>query len=286
MKSSQLPFYEFREGIYEIDEFCCVSSFLIVGEEKALLIDCGVGIGDLKSVVERITDKPYEVVASHNHMDHIGGADAFNEIWMHENDINKHDIETAKNLQDRREYAEMIRKRENKYFPFKKEDIQEWKQYPEFKPMKNEHCFDLGGRKVTAYLCEGHTKGEVVFIDDLTHTLLCGDACNCNWYLKTDLAATPHESLVKARDALKKIQSMKDQYDFVINSHHDYRGFGNSLAPDVLDNLVECLDDLVNKKAVFKEVPDPMSTNGGTRIVAVKGNVEVAVFAPLRIDQI
>lgn len=286
MKSTQMPFYEFRKGIYEIDEFCCVSSFLIVGEEKALLIDCGVGICDLKSVVERITDKPYEIVASHNHMDHIGGADAFDEIWMHANDINDEEIAVANNLQDRRDYAAMIQKREGKYFPFHLEDIQEWKQMPKFKPMEDGHCFELGGRTVTAYLCEGHTRGEVVFIDDLTHTLLCGDACNCNWYLKADLCETPHESLVKARDALKRIASMSDQYDFVINSHHDYRGFGNSLAPETLYDLSECLDELCEGKASFKEVKDPMSVDGGTRIVAYKGNVEVAVFAPLRIDQI
>lgn len=79
-----LPFYEFRPGIFEVDEFDCVSCFVVVGEKSALLLDVGTGIGDLRWVVEnRITDKPYQVVASHNHGDHVGGAGFFDEIWIH-----------------------------------------------------------------------------------------------------------------------------------------------------------------------------------------------------------
>ena len=75
MVTRKLPYYEFADGIYEIDEFDCVSVFVIVGSTRALVIDCGTGIGDLRWVIEnKITDKPYDVVATHNHGDHIGGA--------------------------------------------------------------------------------------------------------------------------------------------------------------------------------------------------------------------
>ena len=47
-----LPFYEFRPGIFEVDEFDCVSCFVVVGEKSALLLDVGTGIGDLRWVVE------------------------------------------------------------------------------------------------------------------------------------------------------------------------------------------------------------------------------------------
>ena len=39
-----LPFYEFRPGIFEVDEFDCVSCFVVVGEKSALLLDVGTGI--------------------------------------------------------------------------------------------------------------------------------------------------------------------------------------------------------------------------------------------------
>ena len=66
MVTRKLPFYEIEPGIFEIDEFDCVSIFVIVGTERALVIDTGTGIGDLKWVIEhQITDKPYDVVISH-----------------------------------------------------------------------------------------------------------------------------------------------------------------------------------------------------------------------------
>ena len=41
--------------------------------------------------------------------------------------------------------------------------------------------FDLGGgRIVTAYECPGHSKGEMIFLDEQTRTLFCGDALNFN----------------------------------------------------------------------------------------------------------
>ena len=75
MRTEKIPYYEFSEGIFEIDEFDCASIFVIVGEERALVLDTGTGIGDLRRVIEnRITAKPYDVVLTHNHVDHAGGA--------------------------------------------------------------------------------------------------------------------------------------------------------------------------------------------------------------------
>ena len=88
MLSRKLPFYEIEDGIYEIDEFDCVSVFVIVGEKRALVVDTGTGIGDLKWIIEeKITDKPYDVVLTHNHGDHTGGAGFFDEVWIHAADM-------------------------------------------------------------------------------------------------------------------------------------------------------------------------------------------------------
>lgn len=88
MLSRKLPFYEIENGIYEIDEFDCVSVFVIVGEKRALVVDTGTGIGDLKWIIEqKITDKPYDVVLTHNHGDHTGGAGFFDEMWIHAADM-------------------------------------------------------------------------------------------------------------------------------------------------------------------------------------------------------
>ena len=68
--------YAFYEMPYEQDA-CC---FLILGEDKALLWDTGMGIGRLRSLTEKITDLPIVVLNSHDHFDHIGGNAEFDEV--------------------------------------------------------------------------------------------------------------------------------------------------------------------------------------------------------------
>lgn len=55
---------------------------LVVGQEKAALIDTGCGIGNLRRAAEEVTDKPIVVVNTHTHFDHLGSNGAFDEIAM------------------------------------------------------------------------------------------------------------------------------------------------------------------------------------------------------------
>src|SRR3954447_9069664 len=55
---------------------------LIIGREKAALIDTGCGIGDLRKAVRAVTDKPIVVVNTHTHTDHIGSNHQFGDIVM------------------------------------------------------------------------------------------------------------------------------------------------------------------------------------------------------------
>lgn len=77
-------------GVYTIDEPLHseeVKSSLVVGDRRALLIDTGMGVGDIRSVVESLTDRPIALVNSHSHWDHVGGNYLFEdgdaEIWIH-----------------------------------------------------------------------------------------------------------------------------------------------------------------------------------------------------------
>jgi len=76
--------YRVADGVYAIYEpgqFEEVMSFLIEGEERALLFDTGLGIGDMRRVVEQLTELDVIVLNSHTHYDHIGGNWQFDTIY-------------------------------------------------------------------------------------------------------------------------------------------------------------------------------------------------------------
>ena len=76
--------YEIRPGvlaIYEPGQFEEVISYLVVGSERALLFDTGLGIGDMRRLVEELTDREIVVLNSHTHYDHVGGNHAFERVY-------------------------------------------------------------------------------------------------------------------------------------------------------------------------------------------------------------
>ena len=68
-------------AIYEPGQFEEVISFLIEGNDFALMFDTGLGIGNIRRVVDQLTDKNVVVLNSHTHYDHIGGNHLFDTIY-------------------------------------------------------------------------------------------------------------------------------------------------------------------------------------------------------------
>ncbi len=58
-------------------------SYLLIGKRRALLIDSGLGVDNIKNVVKRLTSLPVIVATTHVHWDHIGGHALFDDIAVH-----------------------------------------------------------------------------------------------------------------------------------------------------------------------------------------------------------
>jgi glyoxylase-like metal-dependent hydrolase (beta-lactamase superfamily II) len=71
------------DGVFLIAEPGHVNNFLVVGEDRAVLLDTGLGVGDIRAVAEGLAGKPLSVVNSHNHFDHTGGNSQFDEVAIH-----------------------------------------------------------------------------------------------------------------------------------------------------------------------------------------------------------
>ncbi|MBQ1827472.1 MAG: hypothetical protein II126_05810, partial [Erysipelotrichaceae bacterium] len=75
--------YQIRSNIFAIYEdkhFQEVISYLIIGSTKAMLLDSGLGVGDIKSVVDSLYQGEIIVAHTHTHFDHIGGDWQFDEV--------------------------------------------------------------------------------------------------------------------------------------------------------------------------------------------------------------
>ena len=116
MKTRLYPMVQFKKDTWEIDEFECASVFVLVGKEKAMVIDAGIGIGDLIGAIRMtITDKPLVIVATHGHGDHTGGMGNFDEYYLSEKDW-FYPVEES--IEMRRGYSAMIAKRQGGYYPW------------------------------------------------------------------------------------------------------------------------------------------------------------------------
>ena len=260
MLTKLYPMVQFKKDTWEIDEFDCASMFLLVGAEKALLIDCGMGIGDLRGAVEMITDKPLIVALSHNHPDHAGNARQFSEVWLNPKD---REMPIPLSAEFRRNDIRHIARRQKscigapytmfRLYPFDLEtdvrDPGEDEPMPTLLDLEDGQEFDLGGgRIVTAYACPGHTAGEMIFLDPQTLTLIAGDAVNYN----LGVGAVPLEETL---EAMKRMEGMKDQYDGIWNGHHDFRPLGMPLEEDCLPNILAMMEDALAGHIVPTEDP-------------------------------
>ena len=149
-----------------------VNMYLLLGKERAALIDSGCGIGDLGAVVAGLTDLPVTMLNSHTHWDHVGGNRQFPGGAIHQ-------IEAAllPQEQDLSEYrAAMSAPAARALLPggF---DPAGWRIQPPPPDRLLAHGdqIDLGGTVLRALHTPGHSPGHIAFLDEGQGVLFSAD---------------------------------------------------------------------------------------------------------------
>lgn len=169
--------YKILDGvfaIYEPGQFEEVISFLITGEDHALLFDTGLGIGDMRGVVDQLTDLEVVVLNSHTHYDHIGGNHQFETIYAMNTDFTRGRAFAGRPHETVAEFVG---------------EGWIWKSLPDgfSKDEYHSHPFaisrfvaegeiiDVGGRKLEILETPGHAPDSICLIDRENRVLFTGD---------------------------------------------------------------------------------------------------------------
>lgn len=217
------------ENTYRISEwgaFGPVKMYLLIGSERALLIDSGYGKMDLKSIVTRITDKPVTLMLTHGHIDHASGCAPF-DGYLDEDDFDVYRCHSDPSFTQ-------------KYY--KKPPIQ-----AHLKPLKTK-SIDLGGRTVDIVKTSGHTPGSVCMLDKYSKMAFCGDTINPwdVWLgLDESLPVTEYrKSLVLLLQAVEKNGITK------LHSGHS----GKAMNAQKLKNFITLCDQIISGEKTGRKV--------------------------------
>lgn len=151
-----------------------VHSYLLIGKDAAILIDTGLGIGNIKNQVKLLTNLPIIVVTTHAHWDHIGGHSLFNNICIHKDDAGwlRNGIGIPLNVIKKNVIGEPLSKTPPKEF-----NIDNYKLYAgePTRILKDNDIIDIGARTVRVIHTPGHSPGHICLFEEEKGYLYSGD---------------------------------------------------------------------------------------------------------------
>lgn len=149
-------------------------SYLLIGRQRAALIDTGLGVGDIGKVVSDITSLPVIVITTHCHWDHICGHWHFADIAVHQAESEWLENGTPFLLE---EFREMLLRKSFETQPPASFSMDTWQPFKgkATRLLKDGDRIDLGGRALEILHTPGHSPGHICIFDHSRGYLATGD---------------------------------------------------------------------------------------------------------------
>lgn len=217
-----------------------VHSYLLIGNERAALIDTGLGIDNIKRMTDQLTNLPIMVLTTHVHADHIGSHGQFDEIYVHEAEedwlisgIKKLSIE-----QIRKDISRDITKpvpssfNPSTYTPYQGQPTG---------ILRDGDMIEIGERSLKIYHTPGHSPGHIAVYDTSRGYLFTGDLLYDETPVYAFYPTTSPEDLVNSWQKIAEIDGVKQ----IFGAHNRI-----GLKPELLDVVKEAVYDLREKNLV------------------------------------
>lgn len=192
---------------------------LLIGPQKAMLIDTGFGIGDLKALVDRLTGgMPVIVVNTHSHGDHTLGNSYFEKVYIHE-----YDADVLRRPVTPESRARFLTAKDDPEYPFTEADLAPIRPY-EIVAVPDGYTFDLGNDYTVELIhIPGHAPGGCGYIDKQSRILFSGDAILSTPIIITGMPGKgPYSefgTITALSKALPKLKEKMDQFDVLYPGH-------------------------------------------------------------------
>lgn len=244
--------YQFRDNLYGLfnqnnDGAGDVWMYVLIGPEKAMVIDTACGLGKQRELVEEITGgKPYIVVNTHLGPDHSYGNIHYDRVYCHEYEV--------QNIKDRVKPGMFDYLFDEDGAPiwleFDRADLPEYRDY-ELIGVPDGHIFNLGGDyDVELVWTAGHAAGHAMYLDKKGRMLfagddVCSDVIGCGSGPREGMHYQQYTNVQSYRDRLEKLCGRLDEFDYIFPGHFMVN-LDNTLLPDILETLNAIIKDPEN----------------------------------------
>ena len=208
---------ESAPGVYSIVEPFHLQesiSHLIVGTDRALLFDTGIGLLPLRPVVERITDVPVTVLNSHTHYDHVGGNWEFDTVLAMDTGYTRANMAGFSNALIGGDFTAHAF---CKGVPDSADaDAMATRAWQATGFVADGDTIDLGGRVLEILHVPGHTPDALALFDREHRLLFTGDT----WYDASLWLFSPGTDLDDYDASLTRLIEVEANADYLLGAHN------------------------------------------------------------------
>lgn len=221
---------------------------LVIGRDKAAVIDTGCGIGNLRKVVEQLTNKPLMVINTHTHTDHLCSNRQFSEIAMFDHPSSHRVAE--KGVSHQTVQTEILA--ENLV-------IKPWPQdfdpngfslppFPVSRWLTDGDRIDLGNRDLEVIHTPGEAADHICLLDRTERMLFCGDIL-LHGPVWTHLEGGSLKELIMS---YQRLMGYFDDFDYLMPGHNE-PWINKNLLPESLT----AAEKVASGKAEYQATTDP-----------------------------
>jgi len=216
-----------------------VISYLIIGDDSAILFDTGMGIADIQAEIKRLTYLPVMVINSHSHYDHIGGNSlfnqilAFNNVWEIQRLKRGYSINECKFFMEPENYINLPPKFDLEHYQILPSNIT--------RILDSNETIDLGNRRIKILHTPGETPGSVCLQDLDKNILFTGDI----FYPGTLWLHRIENDLRLYLQTMEKLCLLESKLEFICPGHNEVK-----VENDIICEVLHSLMSIFQKKEV------------------------------------